>query len=77
MKGKTTLAIAHRLSTLQMMDRILVFSDGKIVEDGCHQDLLALNGYYKRLWSAQSSDGTLTYQVEGGATATQLFSIKT
>ena len=77
MKGKTTLAIAHRLSTLQMMDRILVFSDGKIVEDGCHQDLLALNGYYKRLWSAQSSDGILTYQIEGGATATQLFSTKT
>jgi ATP-binding cassette subfamily B protein len=72
MENKTTLVIAHRLSTLQMMDRILVFSDGKIVEDGCHEDLLSLNGYYKRLWSAQSG-GVLTYQIEGGATATQLF----
>ena len=48
MENKTTLVIAHRLSTLQMMDRILVFSNGKIVEDGCHEDLLNLNGYYKR-----------------------------
>ena len=76
MKDKTTLVIAHRLSTLQMMDRILVFSNGKIVEDGAHEDLLELNGYYKRLWSAQSG-GVLTYQIEGGATATQLFPNKT
>jgi ABC-type transport system involved in cytochrome bd biosynthesis fused ATPase/permease subunit len=59
-----------------MMDRILVFSDGKIVEDGRHEELLELNGYYKRLWSAQSS-GVLTYQIEGGATATPLFAVKT
>jgi len=76
MENKTTLVIAHRLSTLQMMDRILVFSNGKIVEDGCHEDLLGLNGYYKRLWSAQSG-GVLTYQIEGGATATQAFPLKT
>ena len=76
MKDKTTLVIAHRLSTLQMMDRILVFSNGTIVEDGCHEDLLELNGYYKRLWTAQSG-GVLTYQIEGGATATQLFPNKT
>ena len=76
MENKTTLVIAHRLSTLQMMDRILVFSDGKIVEDGCHEDLLDLNGYYKRLWSAQSG-GVLTYQIEGGATATQAFPLTT
>ena len=64
MKDKTTLVIAHRLSTLQMMDRILVFSNGAIVEDGCHEDLLELNGYYKRLWTAQSG-GVLTYQIMG------------
>ena len=75
MENKTTLVIAHRLSTLQMMDRILVFSNGKIVEDGCHEELLELNGYYKRLWSAQSG-GVLTYQIEGGATATQVFPLK-
>lgn len=53
MQNKTVLVIAHRLSTLQEMDRILVFNKGKIVEDGTHQNLLKLNGYYKKLWNAQ------------------------
>ncbi len=53
MKGKTTLVIAHRLSTLLNMDRILVFDKGKIVEDGNHEALLAKNGLYKKLWDAQ------------------------
>jgi len=74
MENKTTLVIAHRLSTLQMMNRILVFDKGKIVEDGSHEELLALNGYYKRLWTAQSG-GVLTYQIEN-ASAQPLFSIK-
>jgi ATP-binding cassette subfamily B protein len=55
MENKTTLVIAHRLSTLEIMDRILVFDRGKIVEDGTHEELLALNGTYTRLWSAQVS----------------------
>lgn len=53
MQGKTTLIIAHRLSTLLQMDRILVFDRGKIVEDGSHKDLLAKDGLYKTLWEAQ------------------------
>lgn len=53
MKNKTTLVIAHRLSTLLRMDRILVFKDGKIIEDGTHQELVAMNGLYKELWDAQ------------------------
>jgi ATP-binding cassette subfamily B protein len=53
MQGKTTIVIAHRLSTLMHMDRILVFDQGKIVEDGIHQDLLAKKGLYKTLWDAQ------------------------
>lgn len=53
MQGKTTLVIAHRLSTLLHMDRILVFDKGKIVEDGTHQDLLAKGGLYTTLWDAQ------------------------
>jgi ATP-binding cassette subfamily B protein len=53
MEQKTTIVIAHRLSTLQHMDRILVFDSGKIVEDGSHQELLALKGFYKKLWEAQ------------------------
>ena len=53
MQGKTTLVIAHRLSTLLHMDRILVFEQGKIVADGRHADLLAQGGLYKSLWTAQ------------------------
>ncbi len=53
MEGKTTLIIAHRLSTLLKMDRILVFEDGAIVEEGKHQDLLERRGLYTRLWNAQ------------------------
>ncbi|HRE32110.1 MAG TPA: ATP-binding cassette domain-containing protein, partial [Candidatus Berkiella sp.] len=52
MQDKTTIVIAHRLSTLLHMDRILVFEKGKIVEDGTHQELLASNGLYKTLWDA-------------------------
>jgi ATP-binding cassette subfamily B protein len=53
MQNKTTLVVAHRLSTLLQMDRILVFDQGKIVEDGTHAELLAENGLYKGLWDAQ------------------------
>jgi len=53
MQGKTTIVVAHRLSTLLHMDRILVFDQGKIVEDGTHIELLSKNGLYKTLWDAQ------------------------
>lgn len=53
MQGKTTLVIAHRLSTLLHMDRILVFDKGVIKEDGTHQELLEKNGLYAELWQAQ------------------------
>ena len=51
--GKTTIVIAHRLSTLLHMDRILVFDKGKIVQDGTHKSLLKQKGLYKTLWDAQ------------------------
>jgi ATP-binding cassette subfamily B protein len=53
MHNKTTIVIAHRLSTLLQMDRIIVFDQGKIVEDGSHTNLLARDGLYKTLWEAQ------------------------
>lgn len=53
MQGKTTIVIAHRLSTLSNMDRILVFDQGKIVQDGSHANLLKTEGLYKTLWETQ------------------------
>jgi ATP-binding cassette subfamily B protein len=53
MENKTTLVIAHRLSTLLHMDRILVFDKGRIAQDGTHDELLAAGGLYKQLWDAQ------------------------
>jgi ATP-binding cassette subfamily B protein len=53
MQNKTTIIIAHRLSTLLHMDRILVFDQGQIVEDGTHQELIRKHGLYKTLWDAQ------------------------
>lgn len=54
MEGKTTLAIAHRLSTLARMDRILVFDQGKIIEEGTHEELLSLGKHYANLWQLQA-----------------------
>ncbi|MCK5017778.1 MAG: ATP-binding cassette domain-containing protein, partial [Candidatus Peribacteraceae bacterium] len=54
MNGKTTLAIAHRISTIQQMDRIIVLNPEGIVEDGSHDRLLKQNGVYADLWKHQS-----------------------
>jgi ATP-binding cassette subfamily B protein len=56
MEGKTVLAIAHRLSTIARMDRIVVLEDGRIVENGTHDELLKLNGIYARFWGRQSGE---------------------
>jgi ATP-binding cassette subfamily B protein len=55
MQGKTTIVIAHRLSTLVQMDKIIVFDKGLIIEQGGHESLLKQNGYYARLWKLQSN----------------------
>jgi ATP-binding cassette, subfamily B, bacterial len=54
MTGKTVIAIAHRLSTLREMDRIIVLENGKIIEDGTHEELLKLEGQYASLWTHQA-----------------------
>jgi len=58
MAGKTVLAIAHRLSTIAAMDRLIVMDQGKIIEDGSHEELLAQGGLYANLWQRQQR-GTL------------------
>jgi len=54
MKNRTTLAIAHRISTIKQMDRIIVFEGGAVIEDGSHDELLVRGGTYAELWSHQS-----------------------
>jgi ATP-binding cassette subfamily B protein len=54
MHGKTVIVVAHRLSTIAHLDRILVFEAGRIVEDGTHDKLLSLGGPYYRLWKMQA-----------------------
>ena len=53
LKGKTAIVVAHRLSTLSDMDRIIVIENGTVTEDGTHDELLALNGAYARMWRRQ------------------------
>lgn len=54
MQNRTTLVVAHRLSTLAKMDRILVFDQGKIVEEGTHNELIAKRGRYAKMWDMQA-----------------------
>ena len=54
MQGKTVIAIAHRLSTIAAMDRIVVLEDGRIAEEGSHNQLLKMGGLYARFWARQS-----------------------
>ena len=54
MQGKTVLVVAHRLSTLARLDRIVVFHHGEIIEDGSPAELLAREGHYARMWAMQA-----------------------
>jgi len=64
MQGKTVIAIAHRLSTIARMDRLVVLEQGRIVEQGAHDELLRLDGHYALLWKHQSG-GFLPAQGSG------------
>ena len=67
MHGKTVLAIAHRLSTLSEMDRIIVMEQGQIAEVGSHAELLAKGGLYAQFWSRQSGGFICTDEEESTA----------
>ena len=54
MEGRTVIAIAHRLSTLALMDKIIVIDSGRLVEIGTHKELIDKKGLYYRLWTFQT-----------------------
>ena len=65
MHGKTVIAIAHRLSTIAAMDRLVIMDQGKIVEQGDHEQLLRDGGLYAQLWARQSGGFLLRESLRG------------
>ena len=61
-QGRTTILIAHRLQTARLAQRILVVDDGRVIEDGSHDTLLAMGGEYTALWNASNGVRSATSQ---------------
>ena len=68
--GRTTLAVAHRLSTIQAADTIHVVDHGRVVESGTHSDLLSQNGAYRRLYESQYGGGQIETRCADGVVYT-------
>lgn len=66
MQGRTSFIVAHRLSTIQQADVILVMKDGKIIEQGNHESLLSQNGFYAQMYNSQFQAQDLSCQTNGG-----------
>ena len=64
MEGRTTLVVAHRLATVRSADRILVMAEGRIIEEGAHDSLLARGGLYARLARLQFTGDPATVAAE-------------
>lgn len=65
--GRTTITVAHRLSTVRNADKIIVFNKGEIAESGTHDELMAANGIYKQLVQAQEIEKGDDEFIVGGA----------
>lgn len=65
LQGRTSIFVAHRLSTIAGCDRILVLSEGRLVEQGSHAELLASNGVYADMWRAQAQAAAEAASVGG------------
>jgi ATP-binding cassette subfamily B protein len=64
-RGRTTIAIAHRLSTLRKADRLVVMDRGVVVETGDHEQLMAREGHYYRLYQAQARNVDTEMEIRG------------